>query len=141
MQNKHESPQTQSYQQRIEAAFPALCWARAYHWSQGEHSLQEAVDWCQDWAVTRGLVEFIGQDAVQAIMAEAWLPWRAELDPQTFTPPPPKTTGELPASMIDAAEYLIRERDPARFKAWLLEHTREEQAAIVAHLENKRRPA
>lgn len=79
MQNKHESPQRQSYQQRMALAFPALCWARAYHWSQGEETLPDAVDWLQDWASTRGLVELIGQDAVQAIMAEHVLPYRGDL--------------------------------------------------------------
>lgn len=68
-----------TYAQRIEQAFPALCVARAWHWSQGEETLQDAVDWLQDWADTRGLVGFIGQDRVQAIMADAWLPWREEL--------------------------------------------------------------
>lgn len=77
---KPPSPADKSYQQRLEAAFPALCQARAYAFGQGEVSLPDAVDTLQDWAMTRGLVELIGQDEVQRIMAEAFAPYRDDLN-------------------------------------------------------------
>ena len=63
-----------SYQERIAPAFAAYCRARAVGYWAGRLELQAAVDWCQDWAFTRGLVELIGQDAVQQIMADAFHP-------------------------------------------------------------------
>lgn len=58
--------------------FRALCWARATQWRQcalaDEHGynawIGHAVDPLQKWAVENGLVRLIGQDAVQAIMAD-----------------------------------------------------------------------
>lgn len=46
--------------------------ARAMLWAAGEYTLHEAVDVLQADAVRTGLVALIGQDAVQAIMAEAF---------------------------------------------------------------------
>jgi hypothetical protein len=61
-------------------AFQALCWSRASRWKGGaiadEHDgdgwIGHAVDPLQDWAVKNGLVAELGQDAVQAIMAQAF---------------------------------------------------------------------
>lgn len=53
--------------------FKALCESRALRWRQCEWEwIGEAVDPLQQWAVENGLVRLIGQDAVQAIMAEAF---------------------------------------------------------------------
>jgi hypothetical protein len=60
-------------------AFEALCAARAYRYASGELNVIAAVDFLQDWALTRGLVDEIGQDAVQAIMTQAFLPYRGDL--------------------------------------------------------------
>jgi hypothetical protein len=49
-----------------------VCEARAYLWAACEFDLHEAVDVLQADAVASGLVAEIGQDAVQAIMAEAF---------------------------------------------------------------------
>ena len=46
--------------------------ARAYLWAAGEFDLQEAVDKLQADAARDGLVQRIGQDAVQAILAAAF---------------------------------------------------------------------
>jgi hypothetical protein len=54
------------------ASFELRCWARAYLWSIGEFSLDEAVDVLQADAERDGLVERIGQDAVQAILRDAF---------------------------------------------------------------------
>jgi hypothetical protein len=49
---------------------------RAYLWFIGEYKLGEAVDALQASAVRDGLVERIGQDAVQTILADAFRPYR-----------------------------------------------------------------
>lgn len=54
--------------------FSLRCWARAYLAAHGMMHLQDAVDALQDFAVATGLVETLGQDAVQAIMAKAFSP-------------------------------------------------------------------
>jgi hypothetical protein len=55
------------------AVFKALCESRALRWRQWEWEwIGDAVDPLQQWAVEKGLVRLIGQDAVQAIMAEAF---------------------------------------------------------------------
>jgi hypothetical protein len=40
---------------------------------------------------------------------------------------------------LEAAEFLIRLKDPARLRAWLAKHTPAERAAILKHLEQKAR--
>jgi hypothetical protein len=58
--------------------FAALCSARATLYAAGELGLQEAVDFLQEWAVKSALVDAVGQDAVQTMMADAFMavrPW------------------------------------------------------------------
>jgi hypothetical protein len=50
--------------------------ARAYLWSIGEYDLAEAVDALQAAAVRCGLIDRIGQDAVQSILADAFRPYQ-----------------------------------------------------------------
>jgi hypothetical protein len=50
--------------------------ARAYLWSIGEYELSDAVDALQFAAVRDGLIARIGQDAVQALIADAFRPYR-----------------------------------------------------------------
>lgn len=57
-------------------AFYERATARAYLWSIGEYELHEAVDVLQVDAVRDGLVERIGQDAFQTILADAFRPYR-----------------------------------------------------------------
>jgi hypothetical protein len=52
--------------------FVARAEARALLWQAGEFSLHEAIDKLQVAAERDGLVEAIGQDAVQAIMRDAF---------------------------------------------------------------------
>jgi hypothetical protein len=52
--------------------FEARCEVRAYLFAAGELTLHDAVDVLQGNATAIGLVEVIGQDAVQAIMADAF---------------------------------------------------------------------
>jgi len=43
------------------------------------------------------------------------------------------------ASTLEAAEYLVRQGDAERFRAWLARHRADERAAILEHLERRRR--
>jgi hypothetical protein len=52
--------------------FGLRCLERGRHVKHGTMSLQQAVDAAQDQAVGAGLVDLLGQDAVQGIMAEAF---------------------------------------------------------------------
>jgi hypothetical protein len=52
--------------------FELRCWARAYLWAACELDLHEAVDVLQTDAVKSGLVDEIGQDAVQRVLADAF---------------------------------------------------------------------
>jgi hypothetical protein len=51
------------------AVFALRCWARAALWQAGEIDLQEAVDELQSDAELDGLVEQLGNDCVQGILA------------------------------------------------------------------------
>jgi hypothetical protein len=55
-------------------AFWLRCWARAYLVKHGMMRLQEAVDGLQEAAVPAGLVDLLGQDPVQLILAKAFDP-------------------------------------------------------------------
>jgi hypothetical protein len=57
-------------------AFQAQCEARALLYLAGELDLHEALDTLQSDAETSGLVRMIGQDAIQAILANAFAPHR-----------------------------------------------------------------
>jgi hypothetical protein len=52
--------------------FWARCEARAHLYAVGELDLHDAVDVLQEHAVRHGLVDEIGQDAVQAIIVETF---------------------------------------------------------------------
>jgi hypothetical protein len=57
-------------------AFHELASSRAYLWCIGEYELPEAVDALQANAIRTGLIERIGQDEIQRIMAEAFRPYQ-----------------------------------------------------------------
>ena len=55
--------------------------ARGRLWSVGEiEFLHDAVDELWRWAVERGLVDFYGIAAVQAVLACGFAPYRGDLD-------------------------------------------------------------
>lgn len=56
-------------------AFQLRRWARASLVEHGMMPLQEAVDGLQNMAFSTGLVDLLGQDEVQSIMAKAF-EWR-----------------------------------------------------------------
>jgi len=49
-----------------------------------------------------------------------------------------RAPGDVPTATLEAAEYLMREKDPARMRAWLAQHTAPERAAILQHLERRK---
>jgi hypothetical protein len=57
-------------------AFEARCSARAYLFAVGDLDLHDAVDQLQHDAERDGLVERVGQNAVQAIIADAFQSYR-----------------------------------------------------------------
>jgi len=53
--------------------FTALCWARGHLWREGYWpDRTDAIDTVQQWAVDHELIERIGQDEVQRLIAEAF---------------------------------------------------------------------
>jgi hypothetical protein len=53
--------------------FAALCWARAYLWREGHIAdIPGAVDALESWAAHNGLIDELGQDEVQRLIAEAF---------------------------------------------------------------------
>jgi hypothetical protein len=67
-------PVTAARAVRVDAlkAFELRCWARATLWAAGEFDLHQAVDVLQRAAERDGLVEQLGQDAVQRLMRDAF---------------------------------------------------------------------
>lgn len=64
----------------IKKVDPLKCFAaranvRAYLWSIGELDLIEAVDALQAAAVRDGLIQRVGQDEIQAMIADAFWPY------------------------------------------------------------------
>ena len=159
------NPKTQTVDPVL--AFTARAEARALLVASGELDLHEAVDGLQAAAVASGLVHEIGQDAVQAIMAAAFEPVPSVPTEEDAEAPPKPELADIPLiathgvpraaafqreyelrikrqcerfgpakSMADASEYLAR-TNSQRLKAWLLEHSPAERAAIVSHLRQK----
>jgi hypothetical protein len=110
----------------------ARSWANS--WKLYPHlELPDCVDNLQDYAVRTGLLDAIGQNAVQAIMDEEFRLVRAAVAAtgRGATPPDdnmeemvgklsrPYTTAQ---STVDAFWYLFRQGDNARMKHWLAEH-------------------
>ena len=56
--------------------FAARANVRAFLWSIGEFDLHEAVDALQAAAVRDGLIDLVGQDEIQAMIADAFRPYR-----------------------------------------------------------------
>jgi hypothetical protein len=169
--------------------FRLRCHSRAKLWHNGEIDLHTAVDELQHAAEASGLIAAIGQDAVQALMVEAFAPLRDDLpragdierddaddtfaaacrradEKQRRRKPTDSrrdrlrqltdddvslerawhelnehTSGDVPIATLRTAEYLVQQNDPARFKAWLARHSREDREAIRKHLRNKRGPS
>jgi hypothetical protein len=120
--------------------FRERCEARAILVEACLYDPQEAVDGLQADAERTGLVDELGQDAVQRMMADAFA-----IVPKEVVIQPPLATGlgatskphrpdGAATSTLQAADYLIQQKDPARLKAWLAKHTRAERIATSKHL-------
>jgi hypothetical protein len=95
--------------------FAAACDALADVADAGDEADRErflnAVDRAQNLAVASGLVRTIGQDAVQAIMAQSFRRCRVHQRP-TPEPPPPQYD-EAAGSTVEALMFSLRERGAA----------------------------
>jgi hypothetical protein len=85
------------------ASFIARAKAKASAWKAGEISLHDAVDGLQQAAEAFGLVIELGQDAVQAIMVEAFAPLRDDLPRDDYD-------GSTFAAACDAADEKQRRK-------------------------------
>ena len=126
--------------------FNLRCEARAILVEACLFDLQEAVDGLQEAAVASGLVDDLGQDAVQKMMAEAFadVPRAGQLEADIRAiadrlETMPRTRPGAAPSTLQAAEYLIQQKDPARLKAWLAKHSRAERIAINKHISGAKR--
>ena len=68
--------------------FRPRCHSRAKLWHDGEIDLHSAVDELQHAAEASGLIDAIGQDAVQGLMVEAFAPLRDDLPRAEKKKPP-----------------------------------------------------
>jgi hypothetical protein len=125
--------------------FRERCEARAILVEACALDLHTAVDGMHEAAVATGLVDEIGQDAVQAIMANAFaqVPRAGELEDAIAAiadclETMPRPRDGIARSTLMAAKYLVQQNDPARLKAWLAKYTRVERNAIKQHLRAKR---
>jgi hypothetical protein len=140
--------------------FIARCDARAMLYAACELELHEAVDVLQAAAVATGVVDSIGQDEVQRIMADAFAPVRAadeaagaryelalEQIAESWFEQPPESKGAPDeysglsysfacACRLSDAAYLVKQGDSERLDRWLWERTECERAGIIAHLRN-----
>jgi hypothetical protein len=140
--------------------FTARCEARAHLFEAGELDLHRAVDVLQDAAERTGLVTSIGQDAVQALMANAFQ--AIQLVPDSSAPASPSNElyrlvsqvgvvgaaemqrayelglaarfrHRLPASTIEALNFVVRQKDPERLRQFIAARTPHERGLIRAH--------
>jgi hypothetical protein len=116
--------------------FTARCEARAHLVAAGELELHEAVDGLQHAAERTGLLSALGQDAVQAMMADAFQAIQSARDSDVPASPSNESYGTAVSTLM-AADFLVRLGDPERLRAWLAGHSAAEREAIRQHLERK----
>jgi hypothetical protein len=118
------------------AVFQEQCWARAHLYFEGELDLHDAVDELQNSAMNNGLVAAIGQDAVQAMMADAFGAVRkrtnilATASAWEFGEAYDDHRGVLDPSTVDEFDRLLEQGDPARFGKWMAFLTVAERRAV-----------
>jgi hypothetical protein len=122
--------------------FAELCEHRAGLYAEGILTLHEAVDELQAFAVLSGLVEAIGQHAVQETMAfsgecdagervdydvghVAQILAQWEADDAKRPAPAPRTEPRrgVPQSTIDAFKFVVSLGDPDYLAKWLRDHS------------------
>jgi hypothetical protein len=148
--------------------FIARAEARAQLWFNGEIDLHTAVDELWAAAVRDGLVAKLGADEVQQRLADTFAPFRDDLPRHEDVVPDPIGEDEdkgsnttfisvddeydgLPSTfakacreadaeqVLRAAEFLIRQKDPAKLRAWLSKYTAQECEALLQCLEWRKR--
>jgi hypothetical protein len=141
--------------------FTARCEARAHLVKVGELELHEAVDGLQEAAERAGLVTSLGQDAVQAMIAVAFEttiqaahksdaqaspsnePYRLVSEEGVASAAELQRTYEralaaqfhhrLPASTVEALNFVVRQKDPERLRQFIAARTPHERGLIRAH--------
>jgi hypothetical protein len=122
--------------------FAELCEHRAGLYADGVLTLHEAVDELQAFAVLSGLVEAIGQHAVQETMAFAGdggadgyvddgpgyvarmlARWEADDVSRPAAAPKPEPRRGVPQSTIDAFKFVVGLGDPDYLAKWLRDHS------------------
>ena len=126
-------------------AFCARCEARAMLVDVGMLSLHEAVDELQADAERAGLVEKIGQDATQQIMAAAFAEERivsrdgvataGEMQADYEAALARRNADHLPSSVVAAVDWLIKNQTPEYFAQWLTMRTPQERRQIADYLD------
>jgi hypothetical protein len=118
--------------------FRVRCNARASLVRACDLILQTAVDELQDSAIASGLVAELGQDGVQAVMAEAFagiksMP-KAEVASSATVDDSerePTSVPTIPSSTLAAAKHLIKQNDAEGLRIWLAKHTPAERIALL----------
>jgi hypothetical protein len=124
-------------------AFKLRAEARAYLWVAGEYDLHEAVDVLQATAVRDGLVDRIGQDAVQEILAAAFAPAPDDLCvDDEIAAKQCETCGMAPCispsfcreCRFADSKLLLQQGDPERLRTWLARQSFDEAAELRQRL-------
>lgn len=120
-------------------AFRIRAQARAYLWAAGEYDLHEAVDVLQTTAVRDGLVDHIGQDAVQEILAASFAPAPNDFCADNeIAAEQCETCGTAPCisrSFCRECRFadfklLLQQGDPGRLRTWLARQSLDEAAEL-----------
>jgi hypothetical protein len=125
------------------AVFVARAEARALLWAAGEIDLHTAVDELWADAERDGLVAKLGIDKMQRLLADAFAPER-DLPRHADVVPDELVIDDrngVPIATLHAAEYLMQEGDAERWRKWLARHSESDRAAILKHLEQRRKKA
>jgi hypothetical protein len=140
--------------------FTARCEARAILFEAGEFDLQSAVDVLQTAAKSTGLVTLLGQDRVQGLMVRAFAPIRIEAIESEAPASPAKEPyhlvsrdgvasaaelqrayerglaeqfrHRLPASTVEALNFVVRQKDPETLRHFIAGRTPHERKLIRA---------
>jgi acyl-CoA reductase-like NAD-dependent aldehyde dehydrogenase len=120
----------------LAAVFEARCWARARLFAEGELDLHDAVDKLQADADRDGFSAAIGQDAVQAMMGDAFGAVRertnelATASAWEFGEAYADHRGVLDPATVDEFDRLIERDDPVPFRKWMTRLTVAERMAV-----------
>ena len=112
-------------------------------WAAGEITLHDAVDELWTEAVRNGLVAQLGVDKAQELLGTAFAPVRDDLPCHEDAVPDEIVIDDegagVPSATLRASEYLLQLGDLERWKKWFDAHTTPERAAILQHLERRKK--